>query len=63
MASRISADWQALYDHPIYFLETVVDPEAEPNSGLGKAITYLLRHWRGLTLFPREARAPLDNNV
>jgi transposase len=31
--------------------------------GLGKAITYLLRHWKGLTLFLREARAPLDNNL
>lgn len=37
--------------------------KAEPNSGLGKAITYLLRHWKGLTLFLREARAPLDNNL
>jgi transposase len=27
----------------------------EPNSGLGKAITYLLRHWGPLTLFLREA--------
>jgi len=35
----------------------------EPNSGLGKAITYLLRHWRPLTLFLREAGAPLDNNA
>jgi hypothetical protein len=23
--------------------------ETEPNSGLGKAITYLLRHWKALT--------------
>ena len=35
----------------------------EPNSGLGKAITYLLRHWRPLTLFLRQAGAPLDNNL
>ena len=35
----------------------------EPNSGLGKAITYFLRHWRGLTAFLREAGAPLDNNL
>ena len=35
----------------------------EPNSGLGKAITYLLRHWKGLTAFLREAGAPLDNNI
>jgi hypothetical protein len=37
--------------------------KTEPNSGLGKAITYLLRHWRPLTLFLREAGAPLDNNI
>jgi hypothetical protein len=35
----------------------------EPNSGLGKAITYFLRHWKGLTAFLREADAPLDNNI
>ena len=27
MAARISQDWQRLYGHPIYFLETFVDPE------------------------------------
>ena len=27
MAARISADWQRMYGHPIYFLETFVDPE------------------------------------
>jgi transposase len=37
--------------------------KTEPNSGLGKAITYLLRHWKGLTAFLREAGAPLDNNL
>jgi hypothetical protein len=35
----------------------------EPNSSLGKSITYLLRHWRALTLFLRQAGAPLDNNL
>jgi transposase len=35
----------------------------EPNSGLGKAITYFLRHWKGLTAFLRNAGAPLDNNI
>jgi transposase len=37
--------------------------KVEPNSGLGKAITYLLRHWKALTLFLRQAGAPLDNNL
>ena len=27
MAARISEDWQSLYGHPIYFLETFVDPQ------------------------------------
>ena len=35
----------------------------EPNSGLGEAITYMLNHWKKLTLFLRKAGAPLDNNI
>ena len=27
MAARISEDWQQMYGHPLYFLETFVDPE------------------------------------
>jgi hypothetical protein len=27
MALRISQDWQNLYGHPLYFLETFVDPQ------------------------------------
>ena len=34
----------------------------EPNSGLGQAIGYMLKHWEPLTLFLRQAGAPLDNN-
>jgi hypothetical protein len=37
--------------------------KTEPNSGLGKAISYLLRHWTKLTLFLRQRGAPLDNNI
>ena len=37
--------------------------QVEPNSGLGSAINYLLRHWKGLTVFLREPGAPLDNNI
>ena len=35
----------------------------EPNGSLGKALNYLLKHWDGLTLFLRQAGAPLDNNI
>jgi len=37
--------------------------KTEPNSGLGKAISYMLKHWLPLTLFLRVAGAPLDNNI
>ena len=43
--------------------EQFTHKKVEPNSGLGQAITYLLRHWKGLTAFLREANAPLDNNL
>ncbi len=35
----------------------------EPNSGLGKAIKYMLKHWEKLTRFLKVAGAPLDNNL
>jgi len=37
--------------------------EVEPNSGLGQAMNYLLKHWEPLTLFLRRAGAPLDNSI
>ena len=37
--------------------------KVEPNSGLGQAISYLLKYWEKLTLFLRKAGAPLDNNL
>jgi transposase len=36
--------------------------EVEPNSSLGKAYHYLLKHWQGLTEFLRTPGAPLDSN-
>jgi transposase len=37
--------------------------KVEPNSGLGQAISYLLKHWKKLTLFLQVAGAPIDNNL
>jgi len=37
--------------------------KVEPNSGLGEAMGYLLKHWEPLTLFLRQPGAPLDNNI
>jgi len=39
------------------------EKRVEPNSGLGQAITYMRKHWERLTLFLRQAGAPLDNNL
>jgi transposase len=39
------------------------EKKVEPNSGLGKAFSYMLKHWEPLTLFLRVEGAPLDNNV
>jgi transposase len=37
--------------------------QVEPNSGLGSAFKYVLKRWDKLTLFLRQAGAPLDNNI
>jgi hypothetical protein len=37
--------------------------KVEPNCGLGQAISYMLNHWKPLTLFLRVPKAPLDNNI
>jgi transposase len=37
--------------------------KTEPNSGLGKAMSYLLNHWTKLTLFLSQPGAPIDNNL
>jgi hypothetical protein len=46
------------------WLQTQFDEKrVEPNSSLGQAISYMLKHWEKLTLFLRVAGAPLDNNI
>ena len=47
----------------VWLVRRIEDRLVEPNSALGMAISYLLRHWEKLTLFLRVAGAPLDNNV
>jgi hypothetical protein len=43
--------------------EQFSERKVESNSGLGKAIKYMQRHWKALTLFLRQPGAPLDNNI
>jgi hypothetical protein len=42
--------------------EQFSERKVEPNSGLGQALRYLLKHWEGLTRFLTVAGAPIDNN-
>jgi len=39
------------------------EKRVEPNSGLGKAIKYMLKHWKKLTRFLEVPGTPLDNNI
>ncbi len=50
-------------DLHVWLVRQFDERRVEPNSALGKAISYLLKHWAKLTLFLRVAGAPLDNNV
>lgn len=51
---------EALHD---WLEQQLGEKRAEPNSALGGAIGYTLKHWAELTLFLRQAGAPLDNNI
>ena len=55
---------KALMDELQKWLKEQLDEKkVEPNSSLGEAICYMLRHWEKLTLFLRQPGAPLDNNI
>jgi transposase len=59
---------QAHSDEPMQSLHKWINDQfaqhqVEPNSALGQALRYLIAHWSGLTLFLRQAGAPLDNNL
>jgi transposase len=72
-ARKLSADERLLFHQersgPVmkrlkdWLTAQLAEHRTEPNSGLGKAISYLLRHWTKLTLFLRQQGAPLDNNI
>ena len=46
-----------------WFKVQMDDKKVEPNSGLGEAIRYMLKHWEKLTRFLKVPGAPLDNNL
>ena len=46
-----------------WFAKQFAERKVEPNSGLGQAIRYMQKRWNRLTLFLRQAGAPLDSNI
>jgi transposase len=56
-----SAPLMAQFEH--WMNEQIAERNVEPNSGLGKAISYMKHHFHELTLFLRVPGAPLDNNL
>jgi transposase len=50
-------------DLEAWFKKQFAERKVEPNSGLGEAILYMQKYWDKLTLFLRQAGAPLDNNL
>jgi transposase len=52
-----------LEDLHLWMQNQLDEKTVEPNSGLGQALTYMLKRWEPLTLFLRQPDAPLDNNL
>jgi len=46
-----------------WMTKQIDEKKVEPNSGLGRAISYMQKRWDKLTLFLRKPGAPLDNNI
>lgn len=47
----------------VWLTAQLEEKKVEPNSGLGDAITYMLKYWDALTLFLHQPGTPLDNNL
>jgi len=47
----------------VWLTNQITQNLVEPNSGLGQAVSYMLKHWKKLTRFLSVAGAPLDNNL
>jgi hypothetical protein len=63
LAAHQARSGPALADLREWMEEQFDKRKVEPNSALGQAMRYVLKHWEGLTRFLTVANAPLDNNV
>ena len=51
MAARISSDWERIYGHPVYYLETFIDPQR------WKGTCYRAANWETLGLTTGRGKA------
>ncbi|MHB8276848.1 MAG: IS66 family transposase [Candidatus Humimicrobiaceae bacterium] len=54
---------ELMEDLKTWLTNQLEDKKIEPNSSLGQAISYMLKHFKGMTLFLRVPKASLDNNL
>lgn len=47
----------------VWLVRQLEERIVEPNSGLGSAMQYMIKHWEKLTLFLRVPGAPIDNSL
>jgi len=57
MARRLSADWQRLYAHPIYFVETFIDPQRF------RGTCYRAANWTVMGVTTGRGKADLTNKA
>ena len=50
-------------DLKVWLKAQLGEKNIEPNSALGSAISYMLKHYKAMTMFLRIPKAPLDNNL
>ena len=66
---QIRLEYHQQHSQPImeqlhaYMTKLLTEHQVEPNSELGGALKYMLRHWPKLTRFLTVAGAPIDNNL
>jgi transposase len=68
MTSTERLKYHKLHSRPVMkalkvWIDDQLESKAEPNGGLGNALKYLKRHWKALTVFLKDGKAPLDNNL
>lgn len=69
LASQERLEFHRVHSQPVmetlhaWLKSQINEKKVESNSGLGAAIHYMLKRWEPLTLFLRQAGAPLDNNI